>query len=292
MANIAIGGAVPRRKLKSLVAGLPIVPALILLILIACALFAPWLAPHDPLETDLTNALKPPAFVAGGVPQYLLGTDKVGRDILSRLIWGSRTSLSLALSVLVIGGVIGTVLGLISGYSAGKLDAVIQRVSEGILSIPTILVALVFIFLLGQGFLSIIIVLSPFVIARFARMIRGEALALRTRPFVELARVAGASQTRIIIRHLLPNLVATIIVIATLEIGQLVLVEASLSFLGVGVPPPTPGWGLMISEGREYLTTKYWMSIFPGIAILATVMSFNLLGDWLTEVLDPGRDAR
>jgi peptide/nickel transport system permease protein len=152
-------------------------------------------------------------------------------------------------------------------------------------------VALVFIFLLGQGFLSIIIVLSPFVVARFARMIRGEALALRTRPFVELARVAGASQTRIIIRHLLPNLVATIIVIATLEIGQLVLVEASLSFLGVGVPPPTPGWGLMISEGREYLTTKYWMSIFPGIAILATVMSFNLLGDWLTEVLDPGRDA-
>lgn len=291
MANLAIGPTSASQKIKSFSAGFPIFPSVILFVLLTCAVFAPWVAPHDPLETDLLNALKPPFFAPGGTLDFALGTDKVGRDILSRLIYGSRTSLFLALTVLVIGSVLGTALGLISGYNGGKLDALIQRVSEGILSIPTILVALVFIFVLGQGFLSIIIVLTPFVVARFARMIRAEALSLRSRPFVELARVAGASQTRIILRHILPNIVNTIIVIATLEIGQLVLVEASLSFLGVGVPPPTPGWGLMISEGREYLTTKYWMSIFPGLAILATVLSFNLLGDWLTDVLDPRRDA-
>ncbi len=279
-----------RRSFREATAGLPIIPAAILIILFVCAVFAPWIAPHDPLATNLSNVLAPPFFEPGGSWVHPLGTDKVGRDILSRIIHGSRTSLFLALSVLGIGTVIGTVLGLISGYSAGKLDALIQRVSEGILSIPTILVALVFIFVLGQGFLSIIIVLTPFVIARFARMVRGEALSLRERPFVELARVAGASQIRIIAHHILPNIVNTIVVIATLEIGQLVLVEASLSFLGVGIPPPTPGWGLMISEGREYLTTKYWMSIFPGLAILLTVLSFNLIGDWLTDVLDPRRE--
>lgn len=283
---------VRRRSFAEMTGNLPIFPALILATLFICAVFAPWIAPHDPLETNLSNVLAPPFFEVGGSWVHPLGTDKVGRDILSRIIHGSRTSLFLALSVLVIGTVIGTILGLISGYSAGKLDALIQRVAEGILSIPTILVALVFIFVLGQGFLSIIIVLTPFVIARFARMIRGEALSLRERPFVELARVAGASQARIIARHILPNLVNTVVVIATLEVGQLVLVEASLSFLGVGVPPPTPGWGLMIAEGREYLTTKYWMSIFPGLAILLTVLSFNLMGDWLTDVLDPRRERR
>jgi peptide/nickel transport system permease protein len=187
----------------------------------------------------------------------------------------------------LLGGSIGVVLGLISGYFAGKLDTAIQRGVEVILSLPTIMVALVAVYVLGQSFLSVVLVLSPFIAARFARMVRGEALTIRKRSFVALAQVAGASHLRIIAKHILPNVAGTIIVISTLEIGHLILLEASLSFLGVGVPPPTPAWGLMVADGREYLSTKYWLSLFPGLAIMATVLSINWLGDWLRDILDP-----
>jgi peptide/nickel transport system permease protein len=213
----------------------------------------------------------------------------VGRDILTRVIYGGRVSLLLAGGVLVLGGTVGIVLGLISGYWAGKTDAVIQRGVEAILSLPTLMVALAFVFVLGQSFLSVVLVLSPFIAARFARMVRGEALRIREMSYVALARVAGASAGRIILRHILPNVAGTIIVVATLEVGILILVEASLSFLGVGVPPPTPAWGLMVADGREYLATKYWLTLFPGLAIVATVLSINWIGDWLRDVLDPKR---
>jgi peptide/nickel transport system permease protein len=270
-------------------AGIPILPFAILAILVISAVLAPFVAPHDPLQTNLRNTLAPPFFQAGGSVDHLLGTDKVGRDVFSRVIYGGRVSLLLAMSVLLIGGSVGTTLGLISGYFAGKVDVVIQRLVEAILSLPTIMVALVFVFVLGQSFTSVVFILSPFIAARFARMVRGEALIVRQQNYVALARVAGASHIRIIVKHILPNVAATIIVIATLEVGHLILVEASLSFLGVGVPPPTPAWGLMVSDGREYLVTKYWLSLVPGLAIVATVLSINWIGDWLRDVLDPKR---
>jgi peptide/nickel transport system permease protein len=241
------------------------------------------------VKIDLTHALKPPFFQEGGSTAHLLGTDKLGRDVLSRLIYGGRISLVVAGAVIVVGGGIGTFLGLISGYSARRLDAVIQRGVEAVLSLPTIMVALVFVYVVGQSLLSVILVLSPFIAARFTRMVRGDVLRIREHNYVALARVAGASDARIIFRHILPNVASTIIVIATLEIGAIILVEASLSFLGVGVPAPTPAWGLMIADGREYLSTKYWMSLFPGLAIMATVLSINWIGDWLRDILDPKR---
>ena len=268
---------------------LPIIPVAILATMALGAIFANQVAPHPPLEMDLSNALAPPFYHEGGSWTHPLGTDRLGRDIFSRLIHGGQVSLFLAFSVIVIGGSIGTALGLTSGYVGGRVDAVIQRGVEAILSLPTIMVALVFVFVLGQSFSSIVLILSPFIAASFARMVRGEALSLREKDYVALARVAGASHLRIILRHILPNVAGTIIVIATLEVGALILVEASLSFLGVGVPPPTPAWGLMIDDGRQYLTTKYWLSVFPGLAIVVTVLSINWIGDWLRNALDPKR---
>jgi peptide/nickel transport system permease protein len=265
----------------------PVVPLVILVVLVLSALLAPIISPYSPLKIDLTHALLPPFYQAGGSLAHVLGTDKVGRDVLTRLIYGGQVSLSLSISVLLIGGSIGIILGLISGYAAGKLDTAIQRGVEVILSLPTIMVALVAVYVLGQSFLSVVLVLSPFIAARFARMVRGEALTIRKRSFVALAQVAGASHARIIVKHILPNVAGTIIVISTLEIGHLILLEASLSFLGVGVPPPTPAWGLMVADGREYRSTKDWLSLFPGLAIMATVLSINWLGDWLRDILDP-----
>jgi len=257
--------------------------------LVLSAVFAPYVAPHSPVAINLGNALAPPFFQDGGSTSFFFGTDKVGRDILSRVIYGGRVSLFLAILVLAIGGTTGTILGLVSGYFGGRTDVVVQRGVEAILSLPTIMVALVFVFIIGQSFISVALILSPFIAARFARMIRGDVLSIRGMNYVALARVAGASHIRIIWSHILPNVTATLIVIATLEVGALILVESSLSFLGVGVPPPTPAWGLMVADGREYLATKYWLTLFPGLAIVATVLSINWIGDWLRDILDPKR---
>lgn len=266
---------------------LPIVPLVILAGLVVSALFADVLAPYDPLKVELANALAPPFYHEGGSMAHPLGTDELGRDILSRLMHGGRVSLLLAASVIVIGGFVGVPVGLLSGYVGGLTDSIIQRAVEAVLSLPTIMVALVFVFVIGQTYASIVLILSPFVAAEIARMVRGDALAIRRSNYVSLARVAGASHLRVIIRHILPNVAGTIIVVATLQVGALILVEASLSFLGVGVPPPTPAWGLMIDGGREYVATKYWLSLFPGLAIVVTVLSINWIGDWLRNVLDP-----
>lgn len=269
--------------------GSPIIPIVILGALVLGAIFAPWVAPYSPVAIDLMHPLSPPFYQDGGSLQHLFGTDKVGRDIFSRVLYGGRISLLLAVIVLVIGGGIGTILGLISGYAGGKWDAVIQRGVEAILSLPTIMVALVFVFVIGQSFLGVVFILSPFIAARFARMVRGDTLKVKGMGYVQLARVAGASDARIIFTHILPNVAATLIVIATLEIGALILVESSLSFLGVGVPPPTPAWGLMVADGRDYLSTMYWLTLFPGLAIVLTVLSVNWIGDWLRDILDPRR---
>lgn len=265
----------------------PIVPVVMLLLLVFAGVFAPVIAPHDPLKIDLTKVLAPPFYQSGGDVSNLLGTDKLGRDVFSRVLYGGRVSLLLALSVLLIGGGFGVLLGLVSGYVGGKVDSLIQRTTETILSLPTLVMALVFVFVLGQSVTSVILILSPLIAARFARIVRGDVLTVRSRDFVALALVAGASRRRIIIRHILPNVTSTIIVIATLEVGHLILVESSLSFLGVGVPPPTPAWGLMVADGRSYLTSAYWVTLFPGLAILITVLGINWIGDWLRDALDP-----
>ena len=289
--TIGIGPIARARSVGGALRRMPVIPLVMLGALMLAALFAPIVAPHPPLEIDLSAALAPPFYHEGGSLDHPLGTDRLGRDILSRVIYGGQVSLLLAFSVLLIGGSLGVALGLVSGYVGGWLDSLIQRAVEAVLSLPTIMVALVFVFVLGQSFSSVVLILAPFITASFARMVRGEALAVRNMNYVALARVAGASHLRIIARHILPNVAGTIIVIATLEIGALILVEASLSFLGVGVPPPTPAWGLMVDDGREYLATRYWLSLFPGLAIVVTVLSINWIGDWLRNALDPKRQA-
>lgn len=267
----------------------PWISCAILLILVLSIAFAPLVTSSPPLQIDLSKAFTPPFYASGGSWDHPLGTDNLGRDILSRILYGGRITLLLSALAIVIGIVLGTAFGLLSGYKGGWVDVMIQRSVEAILSLPTTMVALVFIFVLGQSFIGVVLILAPFIAARFARMVRGDVLAIRGLPYVDLARVAGASDTRIIVKHVLPNVANTIIVVATLEIGQLILVVSSLSFLGLGVPPPAPEWGLMVSSGRQFMATNYWLSLFPGLAIVITVLSINLIADWLWDVLDPRR---
>ena len=209
--------------------------------------------------------------------------------MFSRIVYGSRISLALSLLVIIIGGGAGALLGMGSGYMGGRADAIVQRGVEAILALPLILVALSFVFTFGFSFWNVMFILCPFVAARFARIIRGEVLSVRERDYVALAKVIGSPTPRIVFKHIMPNVFNTIVVLATLEVGHIILVESSLSFLGVGIPPPNPAWGLMVSEGRQYITSAYWITLFPGLAILATVLSLNLFGDWLRDTLDPRR---
>jgi peptide/nickel transport system permease protein len=257
--------------------------------LIAFALFAPLIAPHNPTKTDIMNNLQAPAWHSDGSWSNILGTDQLGRDVLSRIIHGSRVSLALSLLVISIGGGAGVVFGMVSGYMGGRVDALVQRGVEAVLALPLILVALAFVFTFGFSFSNVIFILCPFVAARFARMVRGETLSVKERDYIAVARVIGSPTHRIVIKHILPNLFNTVVVLATLEVGHIILVESSLSFLGVGIPPPKPAWGLMVAEGRQYITSSYWITLFPGLAIVATVLSLNLFGDWLRDTLDPRR---
>ncbi|HLF05197.1 MAG TPA: ABC transporter permease [Dehalococcoidia bacterium] len=218
---------------------------------------------------------------------YPLGTDKIGRDVLSRIIHGARVSLMVAGISILCGGVVGTALGLIAGYFGGWWDHIIMRLVDIKLSLQAILLALVLAAALGPGFFTVIIVISLILWTRYARLVRAETLALKSRDFVARAKVSGCSNFRIITRHIFPNVVNTLIVLATLEVGQVILLEATLSFLGVGIPRPTPAWGLMVADGRELVVAAWWVAFFPGLAILLTVLSMNLLGDWLRDKLDP-----
>ena len=267
----------------------PLIPSIILGTFIIFAIAAPLIAPHDPVENDIMNNLAPPVWAADGSPSNLLGTDKLGRDVLSRIIHGTRISLGLSLLVIIVGGGAGSALGMASGYMGGRADALVQRWVEAMLALPLILVALVFVFTFGFSFWNVFIILCPFVATRFARIVRGEVLSIRERDYVALALVVGASTPRIVIKHIFPQVFNILVVLATLEVGSVILVESTLSFLGIGIPPPNPAWGLMVSEGRQYITTSYWITLFPGLAILSTVLSVNLFGDWLRDTLDPRR---
>jgi peptide/nickel transport system permease protein len=263
------------------------VGTLIVGLVIVAALAAPLLAITDPIEQDLTVVLQPPFWLEGGSFQHPLGTDHLGRDVYSRLVHGARISLTISVLAALLGAVVGVTAGLVAGYLGGRLDAVIMRLVDLNLAFPLILLALSVVALLGANLKNLVIVMAITTWMIYARVVRGLSLALREQEFVQAARALGAHDTRIIARHVLPNVLAPIVVIWTLEVARVILMESALSFLGLGVPPPTPTWGRMLAEGRDYLTVAGWISIFPGIAIMVTVLGINFLGDGLRDLLDP-----
>ena len=265
----------------------PIIPLLILILFVIVGVGANWIAPHDPTQTNLRDRNQPPAWLEGGDSRYLMGTDHLGRDVYSRVIHGARISLIVASMVILVGNTIGVVIGLLSGWYGGWVDEFCMRLVDVKLAIPTILLALVLVLALGQTFILIVGVLAITIWPRIARNVRGEVLQIKTLDYVALARVAGASTPRILSVHIFPGVINTLIVLTTLEIGIVILLESTLSFLGAGVPPPTPAWGSMVAEGRGRIAVAWWISTIPGLAILTVVMAANLFGDWLRDVLDP-----
>jgi peptide/nickel transport system permease protein len=263
------------------------IPATIMVIMVILAVFAPWIAPHDPTLGKITDRYSPPAFMEGGKSDYWLGTDQLGRDILSRLIYGARVSLSVSFLAILITASIGTVLGITAGYGGGRIDAFIMRTVDVALSFPALLLAMLLAVAIGPGFWTVVFALSVLGWAGYARMIRGEALRIAQSDFVAQARVNGASGWRIMLRHIFPNIVNSLIVLMTLQVGMMILAEAALSYLGLGISVPTPSWGSMVSDGRANLDNAWWISAFPGIAIGLVVMSGNFLGDWIRDKLDP-----
>jgi peptide/nickel transport system permease protein len=266
---------------------LPLISLSILVLMVLMAVFADYLAPHSPYTMSLPRKLLPPYWMEGGQWAYPLGTDNLGRDILSRMIFGARVSLIVAVVGLVLGAGVGTTLGVIAGYFGGLADSLIMRTCDAFLSFPIILFALVLAVGIGPSMGVIILAVVLVIWARFARMARGEVLSWKERDFVYYAQMVGVPHYRIILRHILPNILNTLVVLFTLQIAWVILVEAALSFLGAGVPPPAPSWGGMIARGREYITSAWWFSTFPGLAIVFTCLSVNLFGDWLQQRLDP-----
>ena len=265
----------------------PWLPVIIIALMVIMAVFAPLLAPHDPINQTLREKLLPPFWMDGGTTKYLLGTDHFGRDILSRLIYGARVSLIVALLALTAGGGVGLTIGILAGYLGGITESILMRLVDAAFTFPAILFALLLAITMGQGMLTLIIAISLLLWASFARVIRGEVLSLKQRDFVALAKVRGCSTLRIMATHILPNVLNTFMVLVTLNIGVVIIAEAALSFLGAGIPPPTPTWGLMVSEGRGRIAEAWWVSFIPGIAITMLVLSVNVFGDWLRDRLDP-----
>ena len=268
----------------------PVFPILLLLIvLVIPAAFADFIAPHDPKLGSLSKKLLPPVWMEGGTTEHLLGTDRVGRDILTRIMYGARVSVVTAVIAIFIAGVVGTSLGIIAGYTGGMVDAVVMRLVDISLSIPIILLALVLVAAIGASMGTVITVLVLLMWSRYARLVRGETLAVRVQDFIARAQVSGSSHPRIMLRHVFPNVFNSVIVLATLNVGFVIILESTLSFLGAGIPPPQPAWGLMVADGRVLITSPvgWWVAMFPGLAIMLVVLSMNLLGDWLRDRLDP-----
>jgi len=277
-----------RRVLKELVRNKAALLGLLILVGIAAsAIAAPLLAPFDPTLQEITLRLKPPGWTTPDGQLNLLGTDHLGRDILSRLIFGARISLIIGVSAVALAGTLGTLLGLVAGYQGGRVDDFVMRLTDTMLAMPFILLALAVIAVLGPSLRNIIFVLGITSWVSYARVVRAEVLTLRTREFVSAAQALGGDGRRIVFRHLLPNVLTPVIVIATLEVARMIILESALSFLGLGVQPPTPTWGGMLADGRAYLSTAWWQATFPGVSIMLTVLGINLLGDWLRDVLDP-----
>ncbi len=268
---------------------LPLLPLAILVPFVFIAVFANFIAPHDPTEPiPGAKIFEPPFWSTGGSTRALLGTDFQGRDVVSRLIFGARVSLLVGVMGTIVAGSIGTTLGMLAGYIGGWVDQLIMRVTDAWLALPAIVFAIFLATMVGPSMWNIIIILGAVYWTRYARVIRGEVLSLREREFVKLAEIAGASRTRVIMRHILPNVMNSTMVLASLTIGVVIIAEASLSFLGVGVPPPQPAWGSMLADGRSMLMVgDWWLTIFPGLGIMLVVLATQLFGDWLRIRLDP-----
>ncbi|HEV3347384.1 MAG TPA: ABC transporter permease [Methylomirabilota bacterium] len=268
--------------------GFPLIPMSILGLLLFAAIFANVLAPHDPEVGSLGERFRPPFWQQGGSEKFILGSDHLGRDVLSRLIFGARVSIVVGFTAVLFAGVVGTGLGILSGYLGGWVDQVIMRVTDAWLAIPALTYAIFLAAVVGPSEMNIVIILGLVYWTRYARVIRGEVLSLKERDFVRLAIVAGCSKRTIMKRHILPNVLNSAIVLGTLMLGVVVVTEAALSFLGVGVPPPKPAWGLMLADGKKGLMAGYWwLTVLPGCCIMLMVLSANLLGDWLRVKLDP-----
>lgn len=259
----------------------------VVIIVLLAALFAPWLAPFDPLEQDINQRLKEPGWQTAEGRVHVLGTDHLGRDILARVIFGSRIALLVGLSAVLISGVLGMAIGLVSGYFGGKVDDFFMRLADIQLAFPFILLAIAVIGVLGPSLRNIIIVIGVSSWVVYARVVRGEVLSIREREFVQAAIALGSRDGRVLVRHVLPNAFTPWLVVATLDMARVIVIESALSFLGLGVQPPTPTWGSMLADGRVYLSTAWWLATFPGLAILVTVLGINLLGDGLRDTLDP-----
>jgi peptide/nickel transport system permease protein len=265
---------------------LPWVPIVILGFFLFTAAFPGWLTPYGPHELNLYARLQPPGWEEGG-RGYLLGTDTLGRDLLTRILYGARISLAIAGVGLLVGGGLGLTIGIVSGYVGGTMDAVLMRLTDCFMALPSLLIALVFVMTVGPGVQTIVIALSVLTWSRFSRIIRSEVVSLKGRDFVLQAKVAGCSSLRIMLVHILPNVLNTFIVISSLQVSHLILTEATLSFLGAGISPPTPTWGNMVADGRNFIDSAWWICVFPGVALTLVVFSFNTLGDWLRDKLDP-----
>jgi peptide/nickel transport system permease protein len=259
----------------------------ILFVVVLVGIFGPLIAPHDPALQDLTARLKPPFWMTGHAPGHLLGTDELGRDVLSRVIYGTRISLLVGVAATLMSGVIGAVLGMVSGYYRGWVDMVFMRLADVQLSFPTILLALVVVAVLGPSLWFVILVLGATGWVSYARVIRAEVLSLRTREFVTAARAAGVSDLQIMWRHLRPNVFAPLMTIGTLQVAAMIVAEASLSYLGLGVAPTIPTWGGMLADGQLYIRSAWWISVFSGVAIMLTTLSINVAGDMLRDIADP-----
>jgi len=259
----------------------------LLLLMVLSAFLAPVLAPHDPLEAEVTKRLRPPVWTAKGTSEYLLGTDQLGRDVLSRTIYGSRVSLIVGITAVVISGALGVLLGLIAAIQGGRLDALIMRVADVQLAFPFILLAIAVVAVVGGGLLNVILILGVTGWVSYGRVVRSQALSVKEKEYVEAARALGTRSLVLVFRHILPNVMTPVIVLATFNVASYMVAEASLTFLGLGVQPTIPSWGIMLADGREYMRAGWWMAIFPGLALVLTVLSINLLGDWLREYLDP-----
>jgi peptide/nickel transport system permease protein len=278
-----VEGALPSRRLPWLALGaLAFVVALFVM-----AAAAPLLAPQDPVRQSLRTRLKPPTLEGADGVAHLLGTDHLGRDVLSRVIYGSRVSLLIGFAAVMVGSVVGATLGIAAGYRRGLLDTIIMTVADAQLAFPFVLLAIGIIAVLGPSFPTLVVVVGLSGWVNYARVLRSQVLVLRSRDFVDAILGLGGSTGRVVLRHILPNILSTLVVIATLELARAIVLEATLSFLGLGIQPPTPSWGGMIQEGREYLDSAWWISTFPGLILMLTSLVVSRLGDWLRDVLDP-----
>ncbi len=254
---------------------------------IFCGVFASWLAPHDPVKADLNARLSPPFFQKRGSSNHLLGTDHIGRDVLSRIIYGARVSLAVGFVSTFVGFLIGSTLGLLSGYFGGTTDSIVTKLMDIQLSFPFILFAIFVVGVMGPNLMNVILICGITRWVMFARVVRGEVLSVREKEFIEAARGVGCSTARILLRHIFPNIVSSVLVLATLNVGTIIVLESTLSFLGLGVQPPTPSWGNMLNDGKSYMVQAWWITALPGAAIMGVVLSANLIGDYLSDVVNP-----